>query len=72
MVPGAILDIRARLDSERDASNIHLARRLVWSPLRASSDHSFIVGALRAWRPCQLPRPSPSMLARFLSGMGSD
>jgi len=24
------------------------ARRLVWSPLRASSDHRFIVGALRA------------------------
>ena len=41
----------------------HPARRLVWSPLRASSDHSFIVGALRAQRPCQLPRPSPSKLA---------
>ena len=34
----------------------HLARRLVWSPLRASSDHRFIVGALRAQRPYQLPR----------------
>jgi MarR family transcriptional regulator, 2-MHQ and catechol-resistance regulon repressor len=37
----------------------HPARRLVWSPLRASSDHRFIVGALRARRPCQLSRPSP-------------
>jgi hypothetical protein len=37
------------------------ARRLVWSPLRASSDHRFIVGALRAQRPCQLSRtPLPS------------
>jgi len=34
----------------------HLARRLVWSPLRASSDHWFIVGALRAQRSCQSPR----------------
>jgi hypothetical protein len=41
------------------------AGRLVWSPLRASSDHSFTVGALRAQRPCQLPRPSPSKLARY-------
>ncbi len=28
----------------------------LWSPLRASSDHCFIVGALRAQRPHQLPR----------------
>jgi len=28
----------------------------LWSPLRASSDHRFIVGALRAQRPHQLPR----------------
>jgi hypothetical protein len=35
------------------------ARRLVWSPLRASSDHRFIVGALRAQRPCQPPCHSP-------------
>ena len=39
------------------------ARRLVWSPLRASSDHRFIVGALRAQRPYQLSRHSPSELA---------
>jgi len=28
----------------------------LWSPLRASGDHRFIVGALRAQRPHQLPR----------------
>ncbi len=28
--------------------HLYLARRLVWSPLRASSDHRFIVGPLRA------------------------
>ncbi len=39
------------------------ARRLVWSPLRASSDHRFIVGALRAQRPYQLSRHFPSKLA---------
>jgi hypothetical protein len=39
-------------------------RQLVWSPLRASSDHRFIVGALRAQRPCQLSRHFPSKLAR--------
>jgi len=44
-------------------SHSHSARRLVWSPLRASSDHSFIVGALRAQRPCQLSRHFPSKLA---------
>ena len=38
--------------------NLHSARRLVWSPLRASSDHCFIVGALRAQRPYQPPRYS--------------
>ena len=31
----------------------------MWSPLRASSDHRFIVGALRAQRPYQLSRHSP-------------
>ena len=41
------------------------ARRLVWSPLRASSDHCFIVGALRAQRPCQLSGHFPSQLARM-------
>ena len=42
----------------------YAARRLVWSPLRASSDHCFIVGALRAQRPCQLSGHFPSQLAR--------
>jgi len=41
----------------------HSARRLVWSPLRASSDHRFTVGALRAQRPCQLSRHSLFELA---------
>jgi hypothetical protein len=41
------------------------ARRLVWFPLHASSDHSFTVGALRAQRLCQLSRHSLSKLARF-------
>ena len=36
--------------------HLHSARQLVWSPLRASSDHRFIVRALRAQRPYQLPR----------------
>ncbi|TKB90834.1 MAG: hypothetical protein E8D41_11595 [Nitrospira sp.] len=36
---GTILHIQ-RLDSERDAPNIHLVRLQLWSPLRASSDHS--------------------------------
>ena len=51
----------------RWAITLHLqpARRLVWSPLRASSDHRFIVGALRAQRPCQLSRRSPSKLSRY-------
>ena len=40
-------------------------RRLVWSLLRTSSDHSFIVGALRARRPCQLSRHFPSQFAYF-------
>ena len=43
----------------------HSARQLVWSPLRALSDHSIIVGAQRAQRPCQLPRISPSKLDYF-------
>ena len=43
------------------------ARRLVWSLLRASSDHSFTLGALRAQRPCQLLRtllPSSLVLSQ--------
>jgi len=43
----------------------HSARRLVWSPLRASSDHRFIVGALRAQGPYQLPR-HPLLSVRIL------
>ena len=39
----------------------------MWSPLRASSDHRFIVGALRTQRPCQLSRHSPSELVALLS-----
>jgi len=35
----------------------------MWSPLRASSDHRFTVGALRAQRPCQLSRHSSFELA---------
>jgi hypothetical protein len=48
----------------------YLARRLVWSPLRASSDHCFIVGALRAQRPCQLSRHLPPSSLVFLWGRG--
>ena len=40
-------------------------------PLRASSDHRFIVGALRARRALAAPLPS-SKLARSLPGMGPD
>ena len=32
----------------------------------------FIVGALRAQRPCRLPRCFPSKLARFSLGIGAD
>src|SRR6185436_20418124 len=38
----------------------------LWSPLRASGDHRFIVGALRAQRPHQLPR-FPLLLFSTLS-----
>jgi len=40
------------------------------SPLRASSDHRFIVGALRAQRPYQLPRhPLLKALAPLQEGV---
>jgi hypothetical protein len=53
--------------SDFPALHPYPARRLVWSPLRASSDHRFIVGALRAQRPCQLSRHPPSELVGLLS-----
>jgi hypothetical protein len=41
------------------------ARRLVWSPLRASNEGLLRPRVARAQRPCQLSRHSPSKLARF-------
>ena len=67
---GSLVDLRVRASLDRDTrratrgqnSTLHLhphyARRLVWFPLRASSDHCFIVGALRAQNPYQLLRHS--------------
>ena len=123
-LPGesVLVQMRAGSDNARVQRGLPLhlysARRLVWSPLRASSDHRrsncsfqacllllswkdthvglsaavergpsrarvpgaqdqhgcpsnpFIVGALRARRPCQLSRHSPSKLARVLLAGG--
>src|SRR6185295_14496424 len=39
----------------------------LWSPLRAAGDHRFIVGALRAQRPHQLPRLPLLLCSTLLS-----
>ena len=54
------MNVLSRVDS---ILYTHSARRLVWSPLRASSDHRFIVRALRAQRPYS---PSLSESARLV------
>lgn len=50
----------------RTTFNPYSARRLMWSPLSALSDHRFLVEAQRAQRPCQLFRYSPFNLPRAL------
>jgi hypothetical protein len=49
----------ARLVQRRLHPHMHLARRLIWSPLRASSDHSFFVGGSASTKTMPAASPLP-------------